>query len=962
MALSKRGMTRRTFVKSAAFATAATAIGVSMKSELEHAENAYADELDSYEEIHTCCRGCISRCGLIACMRNGRVVKMKGDPLDPMNQGRICPKGLAFPQALYHPNRNKYPMKRVGPKPGNQWERVSWDEASMLVAKAMVNMRDSTGRHGLLATTGGGGNPQFFGPIRFRNFWGGGNVFEPGCAQCYLPRFYTQPLVNGINDNSLADMNCLDLYNPHHNTDVYVMWGTVPAWDSPCSAGRAVAELRAKGTKTVVIDPRFTPDASKADVWLPIRPGTDVAMMLGWFNYIIEHDLYKTKGYEDFAEKWTNLPFLVDSRDSLKGFDGLDSTAGKLLRATEVFSELDPKTEEGYLYYDKKTGKVQRAFALGPKNEKDYNPELFGTYKVKLANGKTIECKTAAQVYKDVSAPFTLEKTAEICGVEPDDIVKAIELYASSPHGGITCGVATDQYPQANQAALGTAALDCFTGHISHAGCPVNQVADGNPVSSLLFGAEIMGPSPYTFQQPEAIAERYGYSDHKFLGGWQHSHIPTTLNAALTGEPYPPKVWVERSGNKMAALANVTSWLDAIPNFDMVAHAFMYPTSFTTEAADVIFPTAEWLECNFIQQRCNVLNIQRPVTNLFEAAEEIIVWARISKACAELGDENMKASFDQKKVGDMVPANFETIDDYQDWSATVAGYKNWKEACDNLPKKLVPDDEYWASNPNDSFYTSVGKDGLYSGFGQKCEAGDITNSSRKCGPYGDILLYQGRNGIEMFPVEPASVDYSPVPYYVEPEDYRDYKDEYPLVLTNGRIPMFHHGTLRNVPYLREMYPVPEVWINPEDAKKYGIEDGEWVNLKSPRSDGKDVFCNLKTGEPLTAESQKVAQDGIEGIAWVTKAIGPGTLYMERYWYPELLEDGSDGRRSWTTSNVNLLTKNSGYYGPEYGTYTLRGINVKVSKGKKPDGIWTEPEQFEAWMPVYSENTGGGCRR
>ena len=117
-------------------------------------------------------------------------------------------------------------MKRVGEKPGNQWERISWDEAAKIVAQHMIDMRDKTGKHGLLCTTGGGGNPQFFSPPRFRNFWGAGNVFEPGCAQCYLPRNYTMPLINGVSDTSIADSGCAELYNPTVSIDTYVMWGT----------------------------------------------------------------------------------------------------------------------------------------------------------------------------------------------------------------------------------------------------------------------------------------------------------------------------------------------------------------------------------------------------------------------------------------------------------------------------------------------------------------------------------------------------------------------------------------------------------------------------------------------------------------------------------------------------------------------------------------------------------------
>ena len=81
-----------------------------------------------------------------------------------------------------------------------------------------------------------------------------------------------------------------------------------------------MVDLRAKGVKTVVIDPRFTPDAAKATVWLPIRPGTDVALMLAWIRYIIEHKLFD---YE-FVLKWTNLPFLVDTETKMFLRDGED--------------------------------------------------------------------------------------------------------------------------------------------------------------------------------------------------------------------------------------------------------------------------------------------------------------------------------------------------------------------------------------------------------------------------------------------------------------------------------------------------------------------------------------------------------------------------------------------------------------------------------------------------------------
>ena len=73
-------------------------------------------------------------------------------------------------------------------------------------------------------------------------------------------------------------------------------------------AARANAEMRERGIKTIVIDPYYTEEAAKADIWLPIRPMGDIAMLLGWFNYIIANKLYD----EQFCKYWTNYPFLVD--------------------------------------------------------------------------------------------------------------------------------------------------------------------------------------------------------------------------------------------------------------------------------------------------------------------------------------------------------------------------------------------------------------------------------------------------------------------------------------------------------------------------------------------------------------------------------------------------------------------------------------------------------------------------
>ena len=97
-------------------------------------------EIDDEEKIvKTACRACIANCGVLAHVKNGRVIKLEGNPVDPMSQGRMCAKGLAGIQALYHPNRNKYPLLRVGERGSGRWRRCSVPQAAVVIRKSGVS-------------------------------------------------------------------------------------------------------------------------------------------------------------------------------------------------------------------------------------------------------------------------------------------------------------------------------------------------------------------------------------------------------------------------------------------------------------------------------------------------------------------------------------------------------------------------------------------------------------------------------------------------------------------------------------------------------------------------------------------------------------------------------------------------------------------------------------------------------
>jgi anaerobic selenocysteine-containing dehydrogenase len=254
-----------------------------------------------------------------------------------------------------------------------------------------------------------------------------------------------------------------------------------------------------------------------------------------------------------------------------------------------------------------------------------------------------------------------------------------------------------------------------------------------------------------------------------------------------------------------------------------------------------------------------------------------------------------------------------------------AGMK-WAEYLKKQPYEFAPYDQwkqYYGYKKIDP------KTGKPHGFGM----GPFATKSKKCEVYAEGYINLGRTGAPLapHPMNPSSKDYDTLPYFIEPFESPNGElgKQFPLVMTNGRLPFFHHTTLRNNPEIRSIYPVPELWINPDTATLYGVSQGDWIWVESQR--GK-----------------------IQAKARVTGGIPPRVVYMERFWNPETLNTKTHG---WREMNVNVLSKNTGPFNDVCGTYTLRGYLVRVKKADgPPEGIWQKPEQFKAWLPEPSEPT------
>lgn len=840
--------------------------------------------------VKTACRACIANCGVLATVENGRVVKLEGNPEDPMSRGRMCAKGLSGMQALYHPNRNKYPLKRVGERGGGRWRRVSWGEALGEIAEKLMDTRDKYGAEAVFCSTGGGGNPEIWSIARFCNIFGTPNWFEPGCAQCYLPRVLSYTMMYGGVDPSIADSNALELYFPEDTPiRALVLWGTAPSYSCPASGGRAVNELRARGLKTVVVDPRLTPDAAKSDLWLPIRPGTDVALLLAWTKYIIDHGLYD----RDFVLRWTNLPFLVNAETKL------------------LWRHPGGGAPDTFMVWDANAGGAK---PMAYPYDEALAPELDGEH---LIDG--VLYKTGFRLLRESVEAYTLEEAGGICGLEPERIEKAIRIYTDNTPGAIALGVATDQTPNSVQAAMAACAIDLLRGNVEKPGVLMQRFR----TSKVLKVPNYPVPVARRMLPPEQLAKRLGGTEFKGLHIWHAGHPSSILDAILTGEPYQPRVWIDRSGNKLAVVAESRRWAEAIGKLDFIVHMHMCPTSFSAYA-DILLPTEEWLETNMIVETCNTLVARQAAAHLWDTKDETLIWSLLAKECAKRGHEGCAKAFDAEFMGEDLPY-WDSMEEFFDHITPAVGMR-FREMKEKAPFEYLPKEE-WRS-----YYVYLEEDpgtGLPRGF---------DTPSRKLEVYLESMITLGRTGLPFSPVPlpPAPREYQPLAYYLEPEESPAKDDavsrEFPLTLTSGRVPFYHHSTLRNIPALREMYPVPEVLLNPVDANRYGIGDGDWIWVESKRG-------------------------RVRGLCCVTRGIKPGTIFMERFWNPETLNTGTHG---WQEMNVNVLTKSTAPFNDVVGTYSLRAFQVKAYKAEEgpPEGVLTKPQDFKSWLPAPAGPTDG----
>ncbi len=272
-------LSRRDFLKLGTMASAALAAGKFIPPRVAQAARE-AGHLNAAGDgyIPSICEMCVWRCGLIVKVKDGRVVKLEGNPEHPHSRGKLCPRGQSGLMNTYDPDRVLTPLIRVGKRGAGKFRRASWDEALDLTASNMLAIKNTYGPEAMVFSS-----THNLSQVQFENLlyaYGSPN-YGTQRSLCFNAMITAFLLTYGIEEPS----------RNYDNVEFILMVGRNMMEAISTSETGELSHAIDRGAKFVYLDPRYTKTASKASEWIPIRPGTDAAFLLAMINVIVSNEL-----------------------------------------------------------------------------------------------------------------------------------------------------------------------------------------------------------------------------------------------------------------------------------------------------------------------------------------------------------------------------------------------------------------------------------------------------------------------------------------------------------------------------------------------------------------------------------------------------------------------------------------------------------------------------------------------
>ena len=724
------------------------------------------------KKVRTVCFDCHSKCGVILTVNdNDEILRVEGDKNNPVNDGILCVKAFSAQEIHAHPDRLKYPLKRAGKRGEGKWERITWDEALDIIEKKIRETIEEYGPQSVIISQGTGRGSNHF-LDRLNNTWNGGGKVWPTHV-CLLPNLAQTHVTYGR------------MFHPHEacdyrNAGSIVMWGTNPIRSRQYS-GLRIMDAKRNGSRVVVVDPVFRDIAAKADLWVPVRPGTDGALALGLTNLMFQSG--KFLAAEEMLTTWTNAPFLNEARMMMREADLVEGGS-----------------DEHYVVWDKTAG----APAIWRPETEDFDradvkPSLMGAFEVTLKDGSTKTCKTGLETYKDEVAAWTPEKVSAVTWAPVEKILEMFDIITNP----------TDDKPSLLTAYLGACMM---TSNALQSGRAITilqlllnpPLDDKGGIYFNTFWEFMLDPKITAYDRvPPKL--RLGYDKHPmYTQVYGNANIPNDVwDAMLTGEPWPVKVMISVANDPLGCFENATKIHEALMSdvleLNVNMDYFMTPGA---ELADIVLPAAHWSERvgNFDEE-------------LYPEPCPFNIPQKAVKAPGEAWDDwdfmrNLGKRFDPE----LWP--WESSEEMQLWRLNEF--------------HLIPNGKEPITD-----YEVAAKQGYFIEYGGESRT---TRQHEK----GLVKFQTPTMRIEVYSEQMPSYGYdSPLPSYHEPFESPystpELYKEYDLCLTTGaRDYAFYHSAWTNIAHQRILEPWPYIELNEEDARERQISEGEWLWVESLR--------------------------------------------------------------------------------------------------------------------------------
>ncbi|MFQ5914831.1 MAG: molybdopterin-dependent oxidoreductase [Nitrospinota bacterium] len=811
-----RRITRRTFLKGSAGAAGGGALASFLssgpKTLVAGAEKTAAGVTEEW--VPTTCWIGKQDCGILARRINGRVVKFEGHPKNPRNRGTLCPKGVAQIMAVYDPNRVKAPLFRTNEKGGpGTWRQVSWDEALTLVAKKIQEVRAKDKR--LLVWQKGRSKAKKFYDDAFVKASGATKLHHGAyCSDAgYRAAEYTIGL-HGVCHPDFRHCRYLlswgwNITNAGGNKFCWLTWP------------QQLTQAKDRGMKLVQIDPRSRPAGPFADEWLPIKPGTDLALALSLARELID------RGFVDreYLVRYSNAPYLVKE-------DGF-------------FIRIDGKE----LVWDPAEGKAKPFDADG------VEPALEGEYTV-----GDVKVKTAFQLFKEDVDQSTPEWAEKICDIPAGTIRRvAGELGQNAMIGSTTVvdGVTLPYRP-----------VSCMAYHMSQQELGFQTIRAMLMVFMLLGAVEAVGGLRVDFKwKPHKNYKKLDKIKVKdppyniYLKDSKFFPINSNLSGVVAkvmqnpekyGVDYTPEVLILHMANPLGSFASQPDFIESYKKFKFVAAIDPWLSETADYFADVVLPAAtiEKYEgpLNATDQYVDAVSLRcPPMKPLFQSRGEIDIYLDL---CEKVGILHGKGGYLHQinkalKLKDpyKLPLDRKTPvrEIFDRWAKSEGIEKgvSYFEKSGVLVKGAVKASKYYGFAQNPPF------NGLKHRF------------------YGESLL---RMREEMKAKGAEKIywqDYTPLPTW-RALTMDGSPSSYDLYLISYKMIEFKQSRSSFIPLLAELAPEQRLDINPKTAKARRIRDGDRVWVESQNA--------------VTAETRRV-----QVRARYTEGIRPDTVGMPHHY-------------------------------------------------------------------------------